>query len=149
MDWEAPGGSPVEQVFTAAVVRPSTTPSLVVSSAISNSGSCVSTGAGYLNAMDAYHGGSLPVSYFDINRNGLSDEFFHRTADQAGVNRQVSSIDFGIGAIGDVGFTGANVIAQGSGANTGAASDNLADVGTLNPFSVISRRTSWRELVNH
>ena len=149
MDWETPAGAgiaPVEQVFTAAQVRQSTTPTLVVSSAITKTGTCISTGAGYLNAMDAYHGGSLPVSFFDINRDGKSNEVFQPGG--SGSNLQISSIDFGIGAIGDVGFNGANVIAQGSGANTGKASDNLADVGTLSLVKV-SRRTSWRELVNH
>ncbi len=145
MDWATPAGggiAPVEQVFTAAAFRSSTTPAIVVSSAISTSNSCVSTGAGYLNAMDAYSGGSLPSSYFDINRNGMRDETF---TDAGGVQRQVSSIDFGIGAIGGVGFSGANVIAQGAGANAGTTRDNLADVGILITPKV-SRRTSWREI---
>jgi len=148
MDWSTPkgaGNAPVEQVFTAAVVRSAATPALIVSSAISNSDSCVSTGAGYLNAMDAYSGGSLPVSYFDINRNRLGDETF--VPPGGGAALQVGSIDFGIGAIGDIGFTGANAIAQGSGANTGKARDNLADVGIL-ASPTVSRRTSWREITN-
>jgi hypothetical protein len=95
--------------------------------------------------MDAYSGGSLPISYFDINRNGLRDETF--VPPGGGAALQVGSIDFGIGAIGDIGFTGANAIAQGSGANTGKARDNLADVGIL-ASPKVSRRTSWREITN-
>jgi len=147
MDLSTPSGvgvAPVEQIFTAAALRPSVTPALVVSSAVANSSACVSTGAGYLNAMDAYSGGGLPNSYFDINRNGKSDETF---TDSGGIVRQVGSIDFGIGAIGDAGFTGSNVIVQGSGANTTKTSDNTADVGTLT-FTKTSRRTSWREIIN-
>ena len=143
MDWTSPSGlgvAPVEQVFTEASVRSSITPTLVVSSAVANSASCVSNGSGYLNAMDAYHGGSLSVSYFDINRDGKHDETFG-----AG-NKQVSSIDFGIGEIGKAGFTGANVIVQGSGPSTGGV-PNTGDVGLFDT-TIISRRTSWREIAN-
>ncbi|MFM6990831.1 MAG: pilus assembly protein, partial [Rhodoferax sp.] len=145
MDWTTPSGAgiaPVEQVFTEAALRTSVTPTLVVSSAIANSASCVSTGAGYLNAMDAYRGGSLAVSYFDINRDGQRNETF--TAGAA--LQQVSSIDFGIGEIGKAGFTGANVIVQGSGPTTGGA-PNTGDVGLFDN-TIVSRRTSWRELNN-
>ena len=146
MDWfSSAGGAPSEKVFTAAALRPTAVPTLVVSSSIANSGTCVSTGAGYLNAMDAYHGGSLPLTdtYFDINRNGSGDEL----ETVSGKQRAISSIDFGIGAIGQAGFTGNNVIVQGSGPNPAKATDNIADVGTrkLLPFS---RRTSWREITN-
>ena len=145
MDWTSPSGAdvaPVEQVFTEATLRSSVTPTLVVSSAISSSASCVSTGAGYLNAMDAYRGGGLSVSYFDINRDGQRNETFTAGA----TTQQISSIDFGIGEIGKAGFTGANVIVQGSGPQTGGA-PNTADVGLLGS-PIVSRRTSWREITN-
>ena len=145
MDWSTPsvlGGAPVEQVFTEATLRSSVTPTLVVSSAIASSASCVSNGAGYLNAMDAYHGGSLSVSYFDINRDGKRNETFGT----AGNLQQISSIDFAIGEIGKAGFSGANVIVQGSGPSTGGV-PNTADVGLLGSTDV-SRRTSWREINN-
>lgn len=145
MDWSIPGGgSAAEQVFSQANVRPATTPTLVVSSNIVNNNSCTTTGAGYLNAMDAYHGGSLTQSYFDINRNGsATDETFIPTG---GAAKVISSIDFGVGTIGQSGTTGDNVIVQGSGVNTGQNSNNTADVGTKK-FTKVSRRISWREIV--
>jgi type IV pilus assembly protein PilY1 len=142
MDWTTPNNSAPEQVFTAAAVRSSTTPTLTVSSSIVNSTSCTTTGAGYLNAMDAYHGGGLSDSYFDINRSGVtSDETF------SSGTKTVGSIDFGVGTIGQAGFTGDNVIVQGSGVNTGTTTDNTADVGTKK-YTKTSRRVSWREIVN-
>ena len=145
MDWSIPGeGSAAEQVFSQANVRPATTPTLVVSSNIVNNNSCTTTGAGYLNAMDAYHGGSLTQSYFDINRNGsATDETF---IPNGGTAKVISSIDFGVGTIGQSGTTGDNVIVQGSGVNTGQNSNNTADVGTKK-FTKVSRRISWREIV--
>ncbi len=150
MDWfyQSSGlaaNRPSEKVFSAATVRPSVIPTLVVSSNIASSSSCVSDGAGYLNAFDAYHGGSLSVAdtYFDINRNGLADEKFFIS----GADRAVTSIDFGIGAIGQAGFTGNNVIVQGAGPKPSGSANNFADVGTR-PATVVSRRTSWREITN-
>ena len=142
MDLSAPAG-PSEKVFTAATLRSAATPALVVSSTISSTGTCVASGAGYLNAFDAYHGGSLPnSSYFDINRNGsTADEKISTT------NHYITSIDFGIGAIGRAGFTGDNVIVQGSGAKPAGSASNMADVGTIKSTAV-SRRTSWREVIN-
>jgi len=117
MDWYAPGGGvisagqPSEKVFTAATLRSSVVPTVVVSSSIASTGTCVTSGAGYLNAFDAYHGGSLVgTSYFDINRNGSSTDEKPNL-----VNKFITSIDFGIGAIGQAGFAGSNVIVQGSG----------------------------------
>ena len=133
-------------MFSAAAVQSAIVPTLVVSSSIANSNSCVTTGAGYLNAMDAYHGGGLNVNsaYFDINRNRQHDD---NVSISGGTQSAISSIDFGIGAIGQAGFTGSNVIVQGSGPNTSKATDNIADVGTF--FNAItSRRTSWREITN-
>ena len=149
MNWfnsASAGGGPSEKVFSAAAVQSAIVPTLVVSSSIANSNSCVTTGAGYLNAMDAYHGGGLNVNsaYFDINRNRQHDD---NVSISGGTQSAISSIDFGIGAIGQAGFTGSNVIVQGSGPNTSKATDNIADVGTF--FNAItSRRTSWREITN-
>lgn len=143
MDLTTANGSAAEQVFTAANLRPATTPTLTVSSSIVNNTSCTTTGAGYLSAMDAYHGGGLSSSYFDINRNGnTTDETFT----SSGVSKTVGSIDFGVGTIGQAGYTGDNVVVQGSGVNTSKTSDNTADVGTKK-FTKVSRRISWREIV--
>jgi type IV pilus assembly protein PilY1 len=151
MDWFYPpsngitAGKPSEKVFTAATVRSTAAPTLVVSSNVASSGTCVADGSGYLNAFDAYHGGSLSIAngYFDINRNGITDEKFTVGGNDYGV----TSIDFGIGAIGQAGFTGNNVIVQGSGAKEAGKANNLADVGTAKG-AIVSRRTSWREITN-
>lgn len=143
MDWSTPTGLPSEKVFTAATLRSAAVPALVVSSSINSTATCVASGAGYLNAFDAYHGGSLPSSsYFDINRNGSTADEKNSTN-----NHYVISIDFGIGAIGRAGFTGDNVIVQGSGAKPAGSASNMADVGTVKSTAV-SRRTSWREITN-
>jgi type IV pilus assembly protein PilY1 len=114
---------------------------LIVSSNMMNTSACATTGVGYLNAMDAYRGGGLTESYFDINRNGsYSDEVL--------VNGNViGSIDFSTGGIGQAGFLGNNVVVQGSGTDlTNANNGNSADVGTKS-ITKGSRRISWREIV--
>ena len=141
MDWPVPATGASEKVFTAAVLRQGTPPTLVVSSSIANSNSCVSDGAGYLNAFDAYHGGGLNgTSYFDINRNGSFDD------EKLGA-LPITSIDFGIGSIGQAGFSGNNVIVQGSGPSPTRATDSFGDVG-LKGSPRVSRRISWREITN-
>lgn len=141
MDWKANGTSTSEKVFGAASVRSAATPTLVVSSNIMNTSACATTGVGYLNAMDAYHGGGLTESYFDINRNGrYSDEVL-------GNGNTIGSIDFSTGSIGQAGFLGSNVIVQGGGTDlTNANNGNTADVGTKSS-TTSSRRVSWREIV--
>jgi len=143
MDWSQPGGasSPAEQVFGAAVVRPTSPPTLEVSSNIAGNTTCATFGLGYVNAMDAYHGGGLAESFFDINRDGLFNEVFGTTGNV------VSSIDFGIGNIGQAGFTGNNLIVQGAGINLNPTTDNLADV-AVKGVATVSRRTGWREITN-
>ena len=138
MDWTKPIGGPSEKVVSAATVRNASTPTLVVSSNIfsSNSNSCSITGQGFLNAMDAYHGGGLTESYFDINRNRSSfDETF---AGANGAEKVISSVDFGIGNIGQGGFPGDNVVVQGTG--------GPGDTGTKGG-KTSSSRISWREIV--
>jgi len=141
MDWRANGTSTSEKVFGAAAVRSAVTPTLIVSSNIMNTSACATTGVGYLNAMDAYHGGGLTESYFDINRNGsYSDEVL-------GNGNAIGSIDFSTGSIGQAGFLGSNAVVQGGGTDlTNANNGNTADVGTKSS-TTSSRRVSWREIV--
>ena len=91
--------------------------------------------------MDAYHGGGLTESYFDINRNGsYSDEVL-------GNGNVIGSIDFSTGSIGQAGFLGSNAVVQGGGTDlTNANNGNTADVGTKSS-TTSSRRVSWREIV--
>ena len=141
LDWTGNGTAISEKVFGAASVRSAVTPTLIVSSNTMNNSACATTGVGYLNAMDAYRGGGLTESYFDINRNGsYSDEVL-------GNRDVIGSIDFSTGGIGQAGFLGSNIIVQGSGTDlTNANNGNTADVG-IKSITKVSRRISWREIV--
>ncbi|MDH4483074.1 MAG: PilC/PilY family type IV pilus protein [Rhodoferax sp.] len=140
--------APSEKVFTAPSVRNTSTPALVVSTNIVNSNSCSGTGVGFLNAMDAFRGGGLPTSYFDMNR----DRAFDNNDKLNGL--AVGSINFGIGNIGQASFPGNNVVVQGNkeksdeqgSGGASAPSDNKGDKGT-EASGQVSRRISWREIV--
>jgi hypothetical protein len=141
--------APSEKVFTAPSVRNASTPTLVVSTNIMNSNSCSGTGVGFLNAMDAFRGGGLLTSYFDMNRDRAFDN-----KDKLDGLAVVGSINFGIGNIGQASFPGNNVVVQGNkqkseGQGSGGApapGDNKGDKGTEGSGQV-SRRISWREIV--
>ncbi len=141
MDWSTPAVGPSEKVYSAANLRRGATPALVVSSNIVNATGCATSSAGYLNAMDAYHGGALTDSFFDLNRNGSTqDEKFT----VGNTPKSISSVDFGVGAIGQAIFSGDNIVVQG--ASGRAEKQNLVDTGTKKS-SQVSRRISWREVV--
>lgn len=135
MDWTKPASGPSERVVSAATVRNAATPTLVVSSNVFASYSCDRTGQGFLNAMDAYYGGGLTESYFDINRNrSHADEKFTVN----GVDKIISSIDFGSGNIGGGGFPDDNVVVQGT---------EREDDTKTKSNKIRSSRISWREVV--
>lgn len=141
MDWNKPNTGPAEQVYSAAMLRTATTPTLVVSSNIVDNTTCGAEGLGFVNAIDAYHGGSLTDSFFDINGNGrTNDEIFS----VGGSNKVISSVDFKSGALGQAIFYGNTVVAQGV-FNT-SEKPNLVDAG-VKKSGQISRRVSWREIV--
>jgi type IV pilus assembly protein PilY1 len=144
MNWISSGNSASERVFGASVIRPGTTPTLVVSTVKRNATDCAVSGTGFVNTMDAYHGGGLTQSYVDLRRNGnFADDTFTSGAS----TKVIGSIDFGLGGIGQSGFSGNNLIIQGSGSSGGGgASGNIADAGTKK-FTKVSRRISWREIV--
>ncbi len=143
MDWSASSTSPSEKVTSAATVRAGTTPYVVVSSNMVNRTACgTPNDIGYVNVMDAYHGGGLATSALDLNRNG---SFTDETFSVSGVTKVISSINFGIGVVGQVSFSGNNVIAHGS--DPGANGLGLADAATKNPYARKLRRVSWREIV--
>lgn len=142
MNWSASGTSASEKVFGTAVVRTGAVPSLVISSNIVDSASCVSSNSGYLNIMDAYHGGGLVESYVDLNRNGsFADETFNNNGAKV-----ISSVDFGIGVLGQASFSGNNVLLHGSAVNATTGSDR-ADAATKSFNNRKLRRISWREIV--
>jgi type IV pilus assembly protein PilY1 len=149
MDWSVPGSGAAEQVFTAPVLRSASTPTLVVSSSIVNSSDCTDSATkGYLNAMDAYHGGGLPSSYlYGKTTAGASAGTYG-----IGANSYiVGSIDLGVGAISQAKFIGNNILVKGSKPVTtgGDTIDMLASVSNIATQStLVSRRVSWREIVN-
>jgi len=139
MDWTKPARLPSEKVFSAAVVRSSSPPTLVVSSNVIKINSCGDEGFGFLNAMDAYHGGGLLESYFDINRNrSFADETF---VGAGGTRKVISSIDFGHGNIGQGSFPGPNILVQNS------TEPDKPDNPGIKVDGRPSRRISWREIV--
>jgi len=151
LNWTMPANSASEKVFTTATVRSASTPTLVVSSNIMNNNTCSGSGAGYLNALDAYSGGGLTTSYFDIDRDRSFDN--ERLGGQA-----IGSVDFRIGNIGQASFPGNNVVVQGnkersdsppSGGSPGSGSMPEGDKGDTRTqgSSKVSRRISWREIV--
>ena len=143
MNWSANGTLPSEKVTSATTVRTGTTPFVVVSSNVVNKTACaVTNDIGYVNAMDAYHGGGLALSALDLNRNGsFTDETFNSNGAKV-----ASSIDFGIGVVGQGSFFGNNLIAHGSSLNANGL--DVADAATKNPYARKLRRISWREIVN-
>ena len=141
MDLSKPVSGSSEKVYSVAMLRSATTPSLVVSSNIVNNTVCQAMGSGFLNAMDAYRGGGLADSFFDINGNGrTNDEIFS----VSNSDKVISSVDFKSGALGQAIFYGNTVVAQGV-FNSGEK-PNLVDAG-VKKSSQISRRVSWREIV--
>jgi hypothetical protein len=85
--------------------------------------------------MDAYSGGGLTESYFDINRDrSHADEKFTVN----GVDKIISSIDFGSGNIGGGGFPSDNVVVQGT---------ERPDDTSTKASKIGSSRISWREIV--
>jgi type IV pilus assembly protein PilY1 len=151
LNWTTPANSASEKVFTTATVRSATTPTLVVSSNIMNTNTCSGSGAGYLNALDAYSGGGLITSYFDIDRDRSFDN--ERLGGLA-----IGSVDFRIGNIGQASFPGDNVVVQGnkerpdplpSGGSPGAGGSpgNDNGDGRTGGSTKVSRRISWREIV--
>ena len=78
----------------------------------------------------------MTESYFDINRNrSFSDETFTGANSE---DKVISSVDLGIGNIGQGGFPGDNVVVQGG--------EGPGDSGTKGS-KTSSSRISWREIV--
>lgn len=135
LDWPLDVGQPAERVVTAPVVYNGWIPTVLVSSITPQSTGCVTSGAGYLNALDAYRGGGLADGFFDLNAN---KNFTDDNGDLVGNIKVVGGIDFGIGNIGAPKVIGNYVFVNGS--NGGGGSNIPAS-------PVVSRRISWREIV--
>ena len=134
MDWLTNGTSPSERVVTAVLVRDGWIPTALVSSMVPQSSGCNTSGAGYLNAVDAYRGGGLDTSFFDMN----NDKSFNETFTYGGATKVPDSIDFNLGSFGAPSVVGDYVLVN---AQKGIGNEPVP------PNTVRSGRISWREIV--
>ncbi|MFP7721973.1 pilus assembly protein [Lysobacter sp. A3-1-A15] len=104
---------------------------LLFSSIIPDANPCLPGGEGFLNALNAFTGGSVPDHFFDVDGDG------QYTDDEVGGNA-VGSVNTGVGMPTDGLLIEKIIGVGGSGGNTGS-------VGVNNPAA--SGRVSWRELV--
>ncbi|WP_223675999.1 pilus assembly protein [Novilysobacter selenitireducens] len=104
---------------------------LLFSSIIPSRDACLPGGSGFLNAINAFTGASVPENFFDVDGDGVY------TDDEVGGNA-VGSVDTGVGMPTDGLLIEKIIGVGGSGGNTGS-------VGVNNPAA--SGRVSWRELV--
>ncbi|OHE83172.1 MAG: hypothetical protein A2579_01110 [Lysobacterales bacterium RIFOXYD1_FULL_69_11] len=104
---------------------------LLFSSIIPSRDACLPGGRGFLNALNAFTGASVPDHFFDVDGDGQYSD------DEVG-NNAVGSVDTGVGMPTDGLLIEKIIGIGGSGGNTGS-------VGVNNPAA--SGRVSWRELV--
>lgn len=104
---------------------------LLFSSIIPDANPCLPGGSGFLNALNAFTGASVPQHFFDVDGDGQYSD------DEVGGN-PVGSVDPGVGMPTDGLLIEKIIGVGGSGGNTGS-------VGVNNPAA--SGRVSWRELV--
>ena len=104
---------------------------LIFSSIIPDANPCLPGGEGFLNALNAFTGGSVPEHFFDVDGDGQYSD------DEVGGNA-VGSVNTGVGMPTDGLLIEKIIGVGGSGGNTGS-------VGVNNPAA--SGRVSWRELV--
>ncbi|GAB2621532.1 PilC/PilY family type IV pilus protein [Novilysobacter erysipheiresistens] len=131
---------PGERVVTAPVMR---SRALWFSSIIPQAGSgCDSGGTGYLNALDAFTGtnpqiGSGTGTYIDVDGDGQGDDRLNGTTGdtEAGF---ITSVDLGIGMIGQATGVGGGMYACGSEAECGYV--------PTPPDGSGAKRLGWREL---
>lgn len=104
---------------------------LLFSSIIPDANPCLPGGEGFLNALNAFTGASVPEHFFDVDGDGQYSD------DEVGGNA-VGSVNTGVGMPTDGLLIEKIIGVGGSGGNTGS-------VGVNNPAA--SGRVSWRELV--
>jgi type IV pilus assembly protein PilY1 len=135
MDLVTPSGQPEgERVVSGSAVYNFARPTLIVASIIPEQSECSSRGRGYLNAIDPFNGGAMPLTIFDVNR----DRSFN---DADGLNgRVVGSIALGSGMGTEAVAIGTTLV---QGDSTGGR--GKVDVNPGGPSRV--GRISWREIV--
>jgi type IV pilus assembly protein PilY1 len=106
---------------------------LIASSVIPNTSNPCFPGRGYINAIDAFTGTSLPTGFFDYNRNSdFSDDTLGGKA--------IGSVDLNIGMVTDPAVLDRLLVAGGSIGRTG----NMP----VRPRSSVGR-ISWREVIRN
>ena len=139
IDWINPDGSKLgERITTPSAFYRFTEPTLLVSSIIpSTDDPCQPGGTGYLNAVNAFTGGSLSESFF------LFDNYAGTTA--------IGSLDLGLGMPSQASIfisddpSGQLVV---SGSGTGGSSDEkLVNTKKVNTGVAPRGRLSWREII--
>lgn len=124
-----------ERIISPAQLVSAIEPALVVSSIIPESTDlCKPGGRGYINAVNAFTGGSLKNVFFDI---GGDNKF--TAADMLGGDKYVGSIDIGIGMPGSGVLVGNKFIVGGSDPK------KLGEI-PLNKGTKTTGRVSWREI---
>jgi type IV pilus assembly protein PilY1 len=108
---------------------------LIASSIIPSTANPCQPGRGFINALDAFTGTSLPTGLFDVDRNGT----FGNAGDTLGKdNTAVGSIDLGVGMVTDPALLDKLLIAGGSLATLAST--------PLDP-ALYGGRISWREII--
>lgn len=108
---------------------------LLVSSIIPDADPCQAGGRGYINALNAFTGGSVAANFFDVDGDGQYDD------DSLGYGDgkvPVGSVDTGVGMNTDGNLIDKLVVVGGSSGTTGS-------VGVSNPLA--TGRISWREMI--
>lgn len=132
-----------ERVVTAPFMRGR---ALWFSSIIPQSGTgCDSGGTGYLNSVDAFTGtnpklGSGTGTYIDVDGNGTGDDRLTGAPDGDAEGYYITSVDLGIGMLGQGTGVGGAIYACGSEAECGMVQTP--------PNTFGARRLGWRELFN-
>tara|TARA_B100000745_G_scaffold79055_1_gene48533 strand:- start:1041 stop:4418 length:3378 start_codon:yes stop_codon:yes gene_type:complete len=109
---------------------------LIASSIIPSDDTCDAGGNGYINAINAYTGGSLDAAFFDVNNDNAFDGGDDFTS--GGEQYVVGSIDPNVGMPTEPLIISTKMPVTGSGGNT-------KEFGVNNPLEV--GRISWREVL--
>lgn len=119
---------------------------MVFSTTIPGTDPCLPGGRGYLNALNAFTGASVPEHFFDVDRDGEFTDDEVGGEDDGGpgggtdASVPVGSVDLGLGGNTDPGWMTPLVCVNGMGGGTGCL-----------PYSssAISGRVSWREILRN
>ena len=116
---------------------------MVFSTTIPSTDPCLPGGRGYLNALNAFTGASVPEHFFDVDGDGeFTDDEVGGGGQEGGVEQSVpvGSVDLGLGGNTDPGWVTPLVCVNGAGGGTGCL-----------PYasSAISGRISWREILRN